>query len=190
MQAEPGPKEVWDLVKSIDFIDTRSEKNSEHRGILWNPFVAVERAFRDGSSFNFFLEDDVVISPDAIDLTNWFIKNGSKYSLLHLFNLETDPSKPDELEEHAGFAPYGWGISSNNWRNMIRNEWHDHLGGWDFSVYKLIKDHTIPLSLRPRFSRSNHIGRIGHYCTSERWDKVYKDHVYNQEFVIKNFRIT
>src|SRR3990172_790580 len=74
VSAEPGPPEVLDLIKKIDWIEVRLRQNALQRGLNDNICSTIQWAFEEGSEFNITVEDDVVLAPDALDLAEWFRK--------------------------------------------------------------------------------------------------------------------
>jgi hypothetical protein len=49
--------------------------NDEVLGIEVNPYRVLSRAFAAGSNLNLFLEEDLLISPDATAIASWFGEN-------------------------------------------------------------------------------------------------------------------
>ena len=77
---EPGCPEVLDVCKAIDFIPTHVHLNAERLGVRENPYQALRAVFDMGSDFNVYLEDDLLVSPDALDLANWYLEQDERFA--------------------------------------------------------------------------------------------------------------
>lgn len=167
-----------------------------------NTFRAIQAAFNAGSEFNLHLEDDTVISPDALDLCDWFFRHPERgnYVLLNLHAMSKGGAHPWmgyelplDLVESARFNSWGWAITRDMWQRYILPEWnqkkHAHPLGWDWSMSLTIQRHGLK-TLRPVLSRVLNIGREnGTYETPDHWDSWAKDLVASPGGFGKEFRI-
>ncbi len=189
--AEPGCHETLDVCRSIDFMPVELIVNESHRGIKFNSKYIYDVVFDGGSKWNIAIEDDTPISPDAIDLVEWFhsLPNQETYLLLNLFNLSKKVERPLELFESDKFCPWGYSIRKQAYERFIKPNWMCHKDGWDFSINKVIEDCKLKC-LTPYLSRSRNIGRLkGYHCTPEYHDQVFEGHVFSNGEFGRNFAI-
>lgn len=172
---EPGCPEVERILDEIRWIRTVIIKNPQRLHNKWNLKNIIETAIQQGSQFNVCLEDDVILSPDALDLANWFFNlRTNDYLTLGFFNYSSDPSFPNEISETNYFNPLGWCFALDGWRRTLAPNWMSDQRGWDFSITALLKRQPALKTLHPKFSRSNHIGREnGVHCTPEFHDRTF-----------------
>jgi hypothetical protein len=167
-----------------------------NRGCDANTLAAISINFSRGSDFNLHIEDDTVLSPDALDLCDWFYRLPERddYVLLNLFAHSKTLDRPLDVLESARFNSWGWAITRGMWEKWILPEWNakkqTHPMGWDWSVGLTIQRHGLK-TLHPALSRVKNIGREnGTYETPEHWDSWAKDLVASPGGFGKEFRIT
>jgi hypothetical protein len=165
-------------------------------GVDANTLRAIKAAFDNGSAFNLHVEDDTVLSPDALDLCDWFfdLDERSRYAMLCLHSYSKDLSQPLAIVEDARFCPWGWAITRAMWYGWVEPEWMGkhrvHPMGWDWSVGLTLQRHGLKV-LRPVLSRVRNIGRDnGTYETPEHWDEWAKDLVHSPGGFGNRFEIT
>jgi hypothetical protein len=185
----------------------------DHRGCDANTLRAIQQAFAYGSDFNLHIEDDTVLSPDALDLCDWFYRLPERddYVLLNLLahskpcrhcdgNFRIVPDdlcpycRPLDVLESSRFNSWGWAITRGMWEKWLLPEWNaknrTHPMGWDWSVGLTIQRHGLK-TLHPALSRVKNIGREnGTYETPEHWDSWAKGLVASPGGFGKDFRIT
>ena len=175
----------------------RDQDGEKNIGCDNNTLKAIEGAFEEGSDFNLHLEDDTVLSPDALALCNWFynLPERDNYVLLNLHaHSKADAlERPLDVVESARFSSWGWAITRKQWETVVRPEWNAkkrfHPMGWDWSVGLTIQRHGLK-TLRPVLSRVRNIGREnGTYETPEHWDEWAKDLVHSPGGFGRDFRI-
>jgi hypothetical protein len=175
VNAEPGCELTIDTIRKIDFMPVSLCVNEEPLGINWNNRAAYDRAFSAGSLFNIAIEDDVLLSPDAIDLANWFYDNPEcrRYAALNLFNNSRDLRFPESILEDTTFRPWGFCLMCEEDETLIRPHWMCDPRGWDWSVSQILREHNRK-TLTPALSRSRNIGRLGGtHCTPEYHDECF-----------------
>lgn len=178
---EPGCDENILIAKyCAERCPTRIIINPLRLGVRENPFNLLSRVFDSGSAFNVYLEDDLAVSPDTLDLAEWFrlLPERENYHSLALFN-DTAPGHPGELMIYCGggFAPLGWACSWHQWTNRIKPHWHALADGWDWSIQAAIARNNDKI-LAPTIARATHIGRDGGtHCTPEFHDAHFSQHV-------------
>lgn len=172
---EPDNLSVVEYCQNLNFMPTKVTVNPQRLGVAWNPFATISRAFDSGSDFNVAVEDDLILSPDALDLANWFFAlPENPYLCLGLFNYESDPTFPDQVEMVDEFTPLGWAITASIWRRLIKSNWMIDSRGWDFSMNIIRQNNPANKVLRPQWARANHIGREGGvHCSPEFHDQMF-----------------
>ncbi len=173
---EPVDEEVISYCRQLDFMPTHVTVNSSRLGVAGNPLATIARAFESGSDFNVALEDDLLLSPDALDLANWFseLPQSADYFCLNLFHYGSNPELPSEVVESNHFAPLGWAASAKMWRELIEPNWLSDKRGWDFSVNQVLLQEKKLKLLRPSLGRANHVGREGGvHCSPAFHDQVF-----------------
>jgi hypothetical protein len=161
--------------------DVRFHRNN--MGCNANIFQAVQMAFDAGSDFNLHVEDDIVLSPDALELSNWFynLPERDEYVCLNVFSDWRDHgNQPLAIAEYFSFFPWGWACTRRMWEKYLAPEWDTkRFGptGWDWSVGMTIQKHGLKV-LRPFLSRALNIGRDqGLHMSSDHWEKNFSNQV-------------
>lgn len=194
---EPGNNEIIETINSINFIDKTVVINEKRLGINGNPFNILSRAFNEGSEFNVYLEDDVIISPDAIKMSDWYLNYPCKndYFCFNLFHHKSSSNESDTTKIFPSkiFTPYGFCLTKNSWNNYFKNNWHpkptDVWNTWDCSINDFMIKNGYK-TLQPVLSRSNNIGqKNGINVTPEFWNKTFKDVIINEQIYSTNFEL-
>lgn len=170
-----------------------------HSGARDNMYNALNHAFKIGSDFNVHLEDDFLLSPDALDLANWYYEtyknNPMEYMSYGLFNWSSAGDDYAGLTTAPAFHGLGWCAFKENWEACYSKCWYDddlarkyaNAYGWDWAVEAYFKEYKCKTIL-PLISRTYHIGRLeGTCCTVEFFDKTYVGLRWNQTERIKEF---
>jgi len=180
--------------------------NAAKFGVAGNTLVALQRAFEEhGSEFNLSIEDDALLTPDAVVLANWFFEtNGglaSDYALMSMSdhrnfgrgkNPGNVPDDPSYIFESAYISsPFAWCTTEWQWP-FIEATWNNKKvppTGWDFSLTYAMRMNRMR-SLSPILSRCKNIGREnGEHGTPEIFDKTqlgltYSDGSYDGPYKI------
>ena len=145
-------------------------------GVDDHPFRSIGMAFSSGSEFNVHIEDDVVPSPDTLEMADWFCEQGKEYAYLSLHNGSTKPEDPAALEENMRFCPWGWACTREMWQKWFSPSWNCKVNeplGWDWSMGVIIQRNGLKC-LNPRMSRTLNIGREGGvYETPDHFDSFH-----------------
>lgn len=157
--------------------------NDKNYGVAGNTALALGRAFEEfGSEFNLSIEDDALLTEDALLLADWFAKNHgnetSPYLLMSMCNhsLFGKGSNPGGIDDDPSYlvetpyitSPFAWCASKHSW-GFIKDTWDRKVeppNGWDFSLsfsMRLAKKRGI----HPVVSRCRNIGEVGVNSTSE-----------------------
>jgi hypothetical protein len=162
----------------LDGLDYQLTANPTVLGIKLNPFQLLSRVFSEGSILNLYLEEDLLVSPDATRLALWYHRNHRlKWACLNLVSgacgsagFLSNPSYPDLLFESHTFNSLGFVTRSAEWFGVFKPAWMGSDGppgtrskyadwrthwGWDWSIYGLIADGEL-VSLQPAFARATH----------------------------------
>jgi hypothetical protein len=186
----------------IPLVILRKENSSgirSHSGARDNMYNVLNYAFNLGSDFNVHLEDDFLLSPDAIGLANWyyggFKDNPLTYMSYGLFNWGSIGDDFSGVVTAPTFHGLGWCAFKENWEKCYSRCWYDDIlagkyadaYGWDWAVEAYFKEFGYK-SILPSISRTKHIGRLnGTCCTVEFFDKTYPSLVWNATRRIKEF---
>lgn len=170
---EPLFPAVEALIASVKFIPKVVFRNAYQLGVRLNNFVTISKAIMDGAESILYLEDDVLLSPDAVDLANWYLDRKVQFSDpkhvgLGLQSLPSDPTKPAALtQEKSAQGLLGWGFccTAEQWHRFYKRYWfwvEPWMGGdaWDWAVGGMIDKLGLTV-VRPQLSRSQHIGSWG-----------------------------
>ena len=169
--------------------------NQRVRGITLNPFLAIEDAFSAGSRLNLYLEEDLLVAPDATEVALWYQRE-HKPGWLCLSLLAgpcastgflSNERYPDLLFAARTFNSIGFVIRREEWHAHARSAW---LGdqrrqpreiqanwrynwGWDWSLYGLVAASPTLRSIQPVLARATHTGHLGTYSLPEFHDAAF-----------------
>lgn len=190
-------RKVLDL--DYGFSTVTIEINKQRKDHRRNQHDAIDMAFSAGSKFNLHFDDDLFISPDALDLANYYEKTFKDAPLTFgsygLFNYASDASKPDRLiKREKTFTGLGWCTFKDNWEQLFTTNWfNDNYSkmfghyGWDWNIAGLYTVNNIS-EIFPAFSRTNHAGREhGTCCNFDFYDKTFPQIVWNKDLIIKDY---
>jgi Glycosyltransferase like family 2 len=143
--------------------------NTSNKGVRRNPYDLLQLAFHVyKSDINIHIEEDVVMSPDCLQLTDWFLEQDSKYGVLNFFNrnnkFNADYEKINEYQitkTQHNFTPFIWSMKPHRWLEFEKVWWVSELG-WDYSVVDYMQNANW-VNLYPECTRANHIGEYGTY---------------------------
>jgi hypothetical protein len=195
---EPSPftKENLSVItRMLRGCDYQASVNDVVLGIKQNPFQLIERAFAAGSELNLYLEEDLLLSPDATGLSLWYQANHRpEWLCLNLIaggcasaGLISNPDHPNLLFAGHAFNSLGFSVRRAEWERYMRDAWITEpariaqfdgalTGGWDWSVFAMLMREERLRTLQPVLARSTHNGRLaGEYCTPQFHDAAFAD---------------
>jgi len=107
MSLEPGHEETRRVCETVDFMPHEVIVQTQNLGVNWHNKTIYDYVFRIGSELNVALEDDTPLSPDALDLANWYFENPElhNYAMLNCFSRSTNAERPADLFEWDQFCP-------------------------------------------------------------------------------------
>jgi len=180
--------EIVSILKSIKFMPVHISINPKRIGPTKNGFQVVSRAFGSGSVLNIHMEEDVVLSPDATEMAEWFFRRPDQdrwdaLSFLPHPNIGiNDPSKPDVVYDlpldwsmgakgDTSYTSWGFCFTASVWRNLFCKWWTKGVV-WDIGLRSGMRREGKARILGPAISRSNHIGFESSVQPS--WNGVYR----------------
>ncbi len=190
VSVDPGSEEVAESVRSIDFIPTKILWHKERLGLNENIRTALFAAMDDGSEFNIAIEDDVTLTPDAIDLAEWFQKYEKRADYLALvFCNFKGKGRPNVILPSRKFWSWGYCFSREAWVKGFVKGWNyvkemssiqdKKKTNWDTSMMRWVLI-SMYATLQPDLSRSTHIGEAGgthflEHSSSNHYNRFFKD---------------
>jgi hypothetical protein len=174
--ARVEPSDVQDVITSIigGGRGTYVTVNDEKLGLQANTLAVLDDAWRVADLFRedfvLHLEDDLLISEDALQLAAWMRETyrGHKTAdFVGLTNVHNEPTPEDygEVVLTDWFECHVWGTWDYVWKNKLRprwpHEWYDH---WAARVNEgdIMRNQVIP-----SLSRSYSIGVYGEHCNPD-----------------------
>lgn len=201
---EPGNPHSFAVAQSVDWIEKKVIVNPERYGVRRNPFNLLSTVFSAevGSSFNLYLEEDVIVAPDAFKLAEWFTSrsDAEQWLALNLLNYDSDIANPRGIIQSNRFNSLGMGITGAAWNKWFKPNWMNddasrrvwkgrHVG-WDWSMTAVIAENKGLETLTPLLSRSNHIGRDGGvHCSAQFHDSTFSRLQVNKDRNISGYYI-
>ncbi len=180
---DPGNNQVEGVCETfaqffsdVGLIDCDMHVNKVLFDASGNALVSLQRAFDMlDSDFNLHLEDDAIISPDALHMVQWFYESWggplSDYTLMSLCNhRDFGKGQHPDLEDDQSYmvesafitAPFAWCASRFQWP-FIKTHWNRKElppNGWDWSL-SMAMSLECRKSLHPTLSRCRNIGIVG-----------------------------
>jgi len=173
-------EDVLDVIREFGHQRLEVIEWNERLGINEHPRRLCMYAFSKlESDFNLHLEDDTVLSPDALSLAQWFFDGHSARRVLNLYSPSLTYDSPDELRLGSGFHAWGWGCNFNVWEKLSLH-WNHRISypiGWDWSVTDTMDLYGFA-TVHPVLSRVRNIGRLnGWHQTPEGYDRDFAGQV-------------
>ena len=167
--------------------------NPARLGVRENPYRLLERAFAEGSALNLYLEEDLLLAPDATGLASWYrAHHRPEWLCLSLVaggcasaGLLSNPDYPALLFAGSTFNSLGFAVRRQEWLRLMAPAWMTErdgvikfdgkpTGGWDWQIYSLLLDDPKLRTLQPVLARATHNGRMaGEHCTPRFHDLAF-----------------
>jgi len=151
-----------------------------------------------GTEWNVYLEDDLVLSPDAFNLVEWYIEHAEElrsyegiediaaYCLCRLWK----NGPPEKIYLSRAFTGWGFVMDQHQWRTYARPVWRNKGRTWDTSLADAIRASGPSVcNAFPELSRVTNTGREGSRIIGKTWDTVMSGHVYNESREVYPFRL-
>jgi len=150
----------------------------EHLGVSEHPRRLLQYVFTEvESNFNLHLEDDTVLSPDALRLALWFERHDECGEILSLHSKSTDYENPGCVRPRPDFGVWGWVADDLVWEQWLAPTWNHRRTpplGFDYSITDTLKQNGL-IVLSPALSRVHNIGREnGAHQSPEGYDEEMK----------------
>jgi hypothetical protein len=171
---EPVSDECAKICREISFLPTTVIENRDRLGVRVNPFNVLDYVFYKGATLNVYLEDDLVLAPDALAFASWYgaelrgdLLGDQRTLCLRLHVPSRGHEDPDAVTLARSFAPLGFVLSREQWLRYFRPAWFNDghelapSVGWDFSVQALLSRDAGLTVAAPALARANHIGATG-----------------------------
>lgn len=197
---EPNCENSITLIESYSVFNKTIIKRNEKLGILHHPYTLLSEVFIK-SELNIYLEEDVIVSPDLINISDFYYTHSTNYVLLDFFNKfnrDNDENLIFSVKDscidgkNVFFTPFSWVTTRQNWNEYISNWWYldtQHCNkGWDFSVVTGLVSNSKSF-LIPSTCRTNHIGDYGTHVNLEYNIKNHSN-ICLAKNKINNYRIT
>lgn len=146
-------------------------------GPTLNTFMAYQAAFHDKAEAVLYLDDDMIVSPDALQLCDWYLDTYAHEPIglpedvglcLCREDETNDPSKPEVVSQKdtwMGLVGQGYFVTGSQWHNFVKRRFWTHEPHYGGDDYDWALGHSaVDLGkrvLRPRLSRSQHTGIVG-----------------------------
>jgi len=157
---------------------------TENHGTNLNTYETMKWIWSEGFDWAVYLEDDFVLSPDALRLAAWYIEKSAEIESLWsvdgigaycLCNLEGDASHPSMVQLSRAFIGWGFVMSRAQWEQIepawCSGEKDDPPSMWDRHVARRIRRGPHIYNAIPVLSRVRNIGTEGVHCTPEKHAK-------------------
>ncbi len=187
VQIDPSPvaDEISQIANSLlNGHDRQIIVNPTRLGVRENPYRLLERVFADGSALNLYIEEDLLLAPDATKLALWYeAHHRPEWLCLNLIaggcasaGLLSNADHPSLLMTGTTFNSLGFAARRQEWERLMAPVWmterqdivkYDGLatGGWDWQIYALLFDDLHLRTVQPVLARAIHNGRLaGEYC--------------------------
>lgn len=173
-EAQQWDADVSDLLQCIDFIPHLLVRTiaagSKAFGINRSNRVAYDKAIEFGSTLNLALEDDTPLTPDCLDMVNWFESRPEQF--MNCFDLTAIREQSARIKTVNTFCPWGWVFKRDGYEKLIAPNWMKNPKGWDITLNELFQRENVPV-LQPEVSRMRNIGRVGQHYDESYYDKVF-----------------
>ncbi len=174
--------EVVQIFKDLDFMEMSVKVNqfkekAVNKRVNKNTYDVVKRAFSEVDHI-LYLEDDIIISPDALDLVEWYRKQDlTDIATLCLCNIWDEPINKDLLFKARHSCLWGYSVNKAQFEKYYEPAWFTGYS-WDTSIARHIRTFMGIHNLIPMFSRSHNIGENG-VNAPERHKRLMEFHKYN-----------
>ena len=193
---EPGCPEIVSIINDNHFIGVSATLNARRLGPDLNTFMAHWMAIEDGAEALVYFDDDMVLSPDALDLCNWYIDHPEYHNTethvgLCLCTEASDPTRPNSVSPNdtwRGLVGQGYCYMRPAWNAFVKRNWFKHEPHFGGDSYDWALGHSAidqkKIILRPRLSRTQHTGVTGFHG-----GRIFPEHIScqsNTTFVLEN----
>lgn len=196
MACEPGSEASLLCCRALDLPKKRIFINKKNYGINRN-FLAIHDAlFKDiNISGALYVEEDVELGVDAVQLANWYIQSKwpAQSIALNLCNYHEDGVDDlSVLELQRSFSGIGLCFTRRQWFERIRPTVcaapkAENRSGWDNRIRDLMLMKKGLHVLTPLYSRATHCGVNGENCTPEINQILFKNKRVNKKMPTESY---
>lgn len=198
-------EDVKQVALDVNFVDIEISYPEENEGCIVNTYKLMERVFEmEETNWSVYLEDDFILSPDAFNLIEWYIAHAEEiravegiedigaYCLCRL----RESGDPAKIYLSRAFVGWGFLMDGHQWRTYAKPAWcrakelwgYDRM--WDNSVADYIRTcGATVFNAFPELSRVTNTGRIGTHFTAKKYDEMMRNHIYNRERKVYDYRL-
>jgi hypothetical protein len=150
-------------------------------GAIENLRLGLQYAFMElQSDFNLQLEDDVVLSPDALRLAVWFsLREWVRCVCMTLHSHSFGGEDPTLITKRKLFGTWGIACFRWQWRDWIGPNWNYKQAlpcGWDYALSRTVWRNDL-YTVTPVLGRVRNIGKYDGNCSvPEIFDEQWKGH--------------
>lgn len=159
-------EKMYEVLNDFDDIIDGVVLNEEKLGVLKNPHKAMSQSFESSADFTVLAEEDIVVTSDVLEYFTWAaetLQDDKKIlaALAWSDHLYENDAQFSEVQTLEWFNPLIWGTWRDRWEEVLSPTWDltYEWDGWDHHLNRqIIPDGGYSL-VRPRYSRSQHIGK-------------------------------
>lgn len=169
--------------------------NGTNLGCSLNAFTVCSTAISQGAEAILYMEDDIVLSPDALALCDWYLNQLNDPNDYHagiaLCRREGNViGRPEAIEHNSssqGLLGQSWCFTRKQWFDFALGHWwslpdRGHPDIWDWALGW--KAQQLGKSImRPYLSRARHIGATGFHGKVDVFPDVISDGTHRNYFV-------
>lgn len=198
-------REVKQVALAVGFMKTDVSYPGRNDGINRNTYNLMAKAFdEERADWNVYLEDDLLLSPDAFSLVEWYIGHSGEIKAIEgvadigaycLCRLR-ESGDPGKLYLSRALVGWGFVMDRHQWETYAKPSWCSakELWGynrtWDNSLADYIRTRGAAVyNVFPEMSRVSNTGRAGTNFTARKYDELMRDHVYQRERRVYDFMV-
>ena len=166
--------ECYSLLYDIGFMPKHIVRLDQHHGVEYASKRAIDEALKFGTELNFSIEEDTVLSPDCLDLVNWWSRHHD--GIMCAFNYSRSMDKPEAVLDPykvgtTEFNAWGWATRAKTLKHLFKY-WLEDSPGWDISVRIRCQKAGFRV-YQPVLSRVLNIGAEGSHYTPQLFEEHF-----------------
>ena len=173
----PTTRACFEVVEMFDarkFARFSAVQHGQNHGINWHNAKMYDSLFGGGVDQLVCVEDDAVLTPDALEMASWFfddLADSARYAFLSLGCLAREMKHPGKVDEFVGLGTsWAYCLTRATW-HTLRPWWNhkvDYPVGWDWALTRALHIEGM-VALQPQVSRVENIGREGGVNAYPEW---------------------
>lgn len=167
-------------IEDIDFMPCSVQVNPGILGLRNNTYDVCNRAFYShGVDSIMYLEDDIVVSPDVLDLWDWYLKQDlTNIGVMSLYNIRVNGDS-ELICKTKAMSGWGMFITFAQYEKYAKPVWRNKPRMWDSNLAENIRKFDDVYNLMPMLSRVNNIGENGTHVDPITYSRLLLNHKYN-----------